>query len=130
VRTFGPRPRVHDFGFSFAAATNVTDIGSVQNNTGQDLLILPDRGIFVLEEDSGVTVDLGIAADAATNGDNLIDGQSIATANTFVTANGTNGAACRVWAAGTWVNLKKAGGTISGISGRVVLPVVPYTMPT
>lgn len=123
--TFGPRPNVKDYGFNFSASSNVTDLGSVMNNTGKDLLVLPNRGIWVDAEDAGVSVDLGIADDAATNGDNLIDGQAIDTAASYVTANGTNGAGMRKWAKGKFINLKKAGGTISGVSGRVVLPCIP-----
>lgn len=128
MTVFGPNPEQKDFGFDFAASTDVTDIASKQNNTGQDLLIL-DRGIYVETGDAGVTVDMGFADDADTNGDTLIDGQSIATDGSFVTAAGSNGATLAVWEAGKFINLKKAGGTISGINGHVWLTCVPASSP-
>ncbi len=125
MNVVGPRPAPQDYGDNFVATTNVTDILSIQNNTGNKLLIV-ERNIYVELGDAGVSVDVGIAADAATNGDNLIDGQAIATDNAFVTANGTNGAVNRIWNPGEWVNMKKAGGTISGIKGKLVLVCTPY----
>lgn len=124
-RNFGPQPRAQDLGGSFSLSADATPILSIQNTSGRDLLII-ERSINIVTGSAGVTVDMGIAADGVSNGDNLIDGQSVATNNLPVFANGTNGGSTRRWAAGEFVNLRKVGGTITALSGRVVLMCVPY----
>jgi len=79
-------------------------LGSWQNTTGRDLLVV-NRGIKVATTSTGAaTVDAGIAATAVTN-DTLIDGQALngLSANTVVQTAGTNGALMRVIPAGYYV---------------------------
>ena len=89
---------------AFTARADAGVLGSWQNTTGKDLLVLT-RGIHVGTTSTGAaTVDAGIAATAVTN-DTLIDGQALngLAANTVVQTAGTNGAMLRVVPAGYYV---------------------------
>lgn len=106
-----------------AVATGV--YASVENTTGQDIIIWNATLDISTESTGASTVDVGIAADATTTDDTIFDGKSLATAGIFHsendTDNGSNGTGKPiVWGSGEFLNVAEASGNVEGVVGNLL----------
>lgn len=97
---------------SSAASVATGVYASVENTTGQDLIIWGARLDITTASTGASTVDVGIASDATTSDDSISDGQSLAAAG-LVSGNSV------VWPSGEFLNVAEASGDVAGVVGQL-----------
>jgi len=109
---------------------NPTVVASLKNPWGIDVVITRCLVNVTTIATAAATVDIGVAADAVTSNDGLLDGLDVHGGtgvfdNLNDTDNGTNGKLMKLWPAGTYLNVGKAGGNVTGLVGKVLIQAVP-----